>query len=136
MLTEPEDSVTKKGLNSVATMSIQNDICSRICDVKTASSKRHGVQLEDLNSVGKVKTFDIQYNKDGIQSLKLNKEIRILQAYKRNRIVVLNDSTYKEKLSKLLKSSIYEPHDKDHISQIEERYRNFSPSTNHFFSQM
>lgn len=87
-------------------MSIQNDICSRICDVKTASSNRHGVQLEDLNNVGKVKTFDIQYDKDGIQSLKLNKEIRILQADKRNCIVVLNDSTYKEKLSKLLKSSI------------------------------
>jgi hypothetical protein len=43
-----------------------------------------------------------------LKSLKYKKKKRILQADKENCTVVLNESTYKEKISILLKSGVYE----------------------------
>jgi hypothetical protein len=60
----------------------------------------------------------------GIESLKENKEIIILQADKGNCMVVLNKSTYKEKISSPLESGVYEILWKDPTSQIERKMQN------------
>jgi hypothetical protein len=58
-----------------------------------------------------------------LKSLKNNKQIRILQADKGNSTVVLNKSTYKEKISSLLESWVFEILCKDPMSQIERKIR-------------
>jgi hypothetical protein len=63
-----------------------------------------------------------------LKSLKNNKQIQILQADRRNCMVVLNESTHEEKISSLLESGVYEILCKDPMSQIERRYGNFLPN--------
>jgi hypothetical protein len=58
-----------------------------------------------------------------LKSLKNNRQIRILQADKGNCTVVLNESTYKEKISSLLDSGVYEILRKDPTAQIERKIR-------------
>jgi hypothetical protein len=53
-----------------------------------------------------------------IKSLKLNKDIRILQADKGNCTVVLDDSEYKAKLNTLLSLEVYEPLPKDPTAKV------------------
>jgi hypothetical protein len=55
------------------------------------------------------------------KTLKDSKEIRILQADKGNRRVVLNESTYKEKVSSLVESRVYYILHKDPSFQIERK---------------
>jgi hypothetical protein len=54
-----------------------------------------------------------------VKSLKLNKDIRILKAYKGNCEVVLDESKYKDKLNTLLQSGVYEPLSKDPTAKVE-----------------
>jgi hypothetical protein len=56
-----------------------------------------------------------------LKSLKDNKGIRSLQADKGNCTVVLNESAYKEKISSLLKSGVYETLRNDPTAQIERK---------------
>jgi vacuolar-type H+-ATPase subunit C/Vma6 len=56
-----------------------------------------------------------------LKSLKDKTEIRILQADKGNCMVVLKESTYREKISSLLESGVYEILRKDLMSQIERK---------------
>jgi hypothetical protein len=66
-----------------------------------------------------------------LKSLKDNKEIRILQADKGDCVVVLNESTYKEKISSLLmKFCVRIPR-----LRLRGRYGNFLLSTKLFFPQ-
>jgi hypothetical protein len=58
-----------------------------------------------------------------LKSSKDDKEIRILQANKGNCMLVLNESTYKEKISSLLESGVYEILLKNPTSQIERKVR-------------
>jgi hypothetical protein len=53
--------------------------------------------------------------------LKNNKEMRFLQADKGNCMVVLNEFTYKEKISSLQESGVYEILCKDPTSQTERK---------------
>jgi hypothetical protein len=53
--------------------------------------------------------------------LRLNKEIRILQADKGNCTVVFDESKYKEKLNTLLESGVYEHLPKDPTVTVERR---------------
>jgi hypothetical protein len=53
-------------------------------------------------------TYQNKKESMALKSLKDNKEIRILQADKGNCTVMLNESTYKEKISSLLESGVYE----------------------------
>jgi hypothetical protein len=55
-----------------------------------------------------------------LKSLRDNKEIRILQADKGNCALILDESTYKENISSLLESGIYEILHKDPTSQEED----------------
>jgi hypothetical protein len=55
----------------------------------------------------------------GSISLENNKEIRILRTNKGNCMLVLHEFTYKEKLSSLLESGVYEIPREDPASQIE-----------------
>jgi hypothetical protein len=57
-----------------------------------------------------------------LKSVKVNKEIRILQAGKGNYKAVLSESTCK-RLSSLLESGVYEHLQKDPMSQIERKLR-------------
>jgi hypothetical protein len=57
------------------------------------------------------------------KSMKDNKDIRILQAEKGNCTVLSNESTYKEKISSLLESGVYDLLRKDTTSQIERKVR-------------
>jgi hypothetical protein len=54
-----------------------------------------------------------------LKSLRNNNHIRILQADKGNCTVVLNEFTYKGKISSLLESGVYEVLRKDSTSQME-----------------
>jgi hypothetical protein len=54
-----------------------------------------------------------------LKSLRLNKEIRILQADKGNCTVVFDEHKYKEKLNTLLESGVYETLPKDPTSKVE-----------------
>ena len=56
-----------------------------------------------------------------LKSLKNNRHVRILQADKGNCTVVLNESTYKEKIASLLDASVYEILHKDPTAQIERK---------------
>jgi hypothetical protein len=56
-----------------------------------------------------------------MKSLRLNKEIRIVQADKGNCTPVLDESKYKEKLNNLLGSWIYEPLPKYPTTKVERR---------------
>jgi hypothetical protein len=56
-------------------------------------------------------------------SSKQDREIKILPADKGNCTVVLNDSTYKQKIFSLLESGVYETLKKDPTSQIERKIR-------------
>jgi hypothetical protein len=56
-----------------------------------------------------------------LKSLKNNKQVQILQADKGNCIVVLIESPYKEKISSLLESGVYEILHRDPTSQIERK---------------
>jgi hypothetical protein len=58
-----------------------------------------------------------------LKSFKNNRHIRILQADKGNCTVVLNESTYKEKIFSLLDSDVYEILRKDSTAQIERKTR-------------
>jgi hypothetical protein len=67
-----------------------------------------------------------------LKSLKLNKEIRIMQADTENCVVVLNDSTYK-KIFSLLESGIYEALCKKRMYRLRGKYRNFYSSASQSF---
>jgi hypothetical protein len=69
-----------------------------------------------------------------LKSLEDNKEIRIPQADKVNCTVWMNEYTYKQNISSLLESGVYEILRKDPTSQIERRYENFLQSTKLSFS--
>jgi hypothetical protein len=56
-----------------------------------------------------------------IKSLRLNKNIRILQADKGNCTVVFDEPKYKEKLNTLLESGVYEHLPKDPTAKVERR---------------
>jgi hypothetical protein len=58
-----------------------------------------------------------------LKSLKSTKQIRILQADKGSCTVVLNESTYKNKICSPLESGVYEILRKDPTSQIERKIR-------------
>jgi hypothetical protein len=59
-----------------------------------------------------------------MKSLKLNKDIRTLQADKGNWTVVLDESKYKDKLNTLLESGVYEPLPKDPTAKVERKVQN------------
>jgi hypothetical protein len=54
-------------------------------------------------------------------SLRLNKNIRILQADKGNCKVVMYESEYKDKLNTLLESGVYEPLPEDPTAMVEKK---------------
>jgi hypothetical protein len=56
-----------------------------------------------------------------LKSLKDKKEIKNLQADKKNCMLVLNESKFKEKISSLLESGVYEILCKEPTSQIEKK---------------
>jgi hypothetical protein len=56
-----------------------------------------------------------------VKSLRLNKDIRILQADKGHCTVVLDESEYKDKLNTLLESGVYEPLPKDPTAKDERK---------------
>jgi hypothetical protein len=58
-----------------------------------------------------------------LKFLKNNKKIQILQADKGNCTVVLNESTYNEKIFSLLEPEVYETLSKDPTAQIERKIR-------------
>jgi hypothetical protein len=66
----------------------------------------------------KSQSNSIQRRIYGVRSIKDNKEIKILQADKGNCMVVLNESTYKEKMASLLESGVCKILHKDPTSQI------------------
>jgi hypothetical protein len=69
-----------------------------------------------------------------LKSLKHSRDIRILPGDKGNCTVVLNGSTYMEKLSTLLDSGFYEPVPKKNLLQkLKETCRSFYPSKNQGF---
>jgi hypothetical protein len=91
-------------------------MCGRICKVQTSPSLVYGVLLANPS---KPFTPNMTRRKSmALKSLKINKQIRILQADKGNCTVVLNESTYKEKISSLLESGVYEILRKGPTSQI------------------
>jgi hypothetical protein len=65
VLTEPEESVLKKGLNFVVTTSVFN------LDVVYAAESLMSKLPQDMITVGKVKTLNSQHNKVGIQGFKI-----------------------------------------------------------------
>jgi hypothetical protein len=71
--------------------------------------------LEKFNSY----TPDIvRRNMKAVRSLRLNKDIRILQADKGNCSVMLDESKYKDKLTTLLEPVVYKPWSKDHTDTV------------------
>jgi hypothetical protein len=58
-----------------------------------------------------------------VKSLRLNKDIRILQADKGNCTVVFDESTYKDKSSTLLESGVYKPLPKDATAKVERKIK-------------
>jgi hypothetical protein len=56
-----------------------------------------------------------------VKSLRLNKDITILQADKDNCTVVFDESKYKEKFNTLLESGVYEPLPKDPTAKVEKK---------------
>jgi hypothetical protein len=56
-----------------------------------------------------------------VKSLRLNKDVSILQADKGNCAVVLVESKYKGKLNILLESRVYEPLPEDPTAKVERR---------------
>jgi hypothetical protein len=53
-----------------------------------------------------------------VRSLRLNKDIKILQADKGKCSVMLDESKYKDKLTILLEPVVYEPWSKDHTDTV------------------
>jgi hypothetical protein len=62
-----------------------------------------------------------------VKSLRLNKDIRILQADSGNCVVVLDESKCKDKINTLLESGVYEPLPKILQVRLRGKYRNFIP---------
>jgi hypothetical protein len=56
-----------------------------------------------------------------VRSLRLNKDIRILQADKSNGTVVLDESEYKDKLNIFLESEVYECLPEDPTAKVERK---------------
>jgi hypothetical protein len=56
---------------------------------------------------------------EAIRSLRLNKDIRILQADQGNFTVIFDETRYKERLNTLLESGVYEPLSKDPTAKVE-----------------
>jgi hypothetical protein len=123
--TESEESVLKRGLNFAVTNRAYN--LDMVCAAEFARSKlppAMGVAFcwRILCMLQKSKPLASNITRKesiALKSLKENKQIRILQADKGNCMVVFNDSTYKEKITSLLQSGVYEPLSKDPTSQIE-----------------
>jgi hypothetical protein len=63
-----------------------------------------------------------------IKSLRLNKDIRILQANKGNCTVVFDESNYKEKLN-TTGVQVYKPLPKDPTAKVRAKYRKSFPSS-------
>jgi hypothetical protein len=56
-----------------------------------------------------------------VKLLRLNKDIRILQADKGNCMVEFDESKYKNKLNILLESGVYEPLPKDPMAEVDRK---------------
>jgi hypothetical protein len=82
-----------------------------------------GVSERCRPTLGMSSTYQNEKESVALKSLKNNKEIRILQADKGNCTVMLNESTYAQKISSLLESGVYEILRKDPTSQIERKIR-------------
>jgi hypothetical protein len=64
-----------------------------------------------------------------MKSLRINKDIRILQADKGT--VVLDESKYKDKLNALLESGVYEPLAKDPAAEVERKVQKLHSKRHH-----
>lgn len=71
-----------------------------------------------------------------IKPLKLNEDIRILQADKGSFTVVLDESEYKNKLNTLLESGLYEPLSKDPTAGVERKVQKFLPKHKNVLTDM
>jgi hypothetical protein len=129
VLTESETSVLKKGLNFAITNRGSN--LDMACVAEFARSKLPpalGMELcwriRCMLEKSKPPISNMTKSESmALKALRNNKQIRILQADKGNCTVVSNESTYKEKISSLLESGVYEILPKDPTSQIERKIR-------------
>jgi hypothetical protein len=129
VLTKSEESVLKKGLNFAITDRGSN--LDMVCAAESARSKLPlalGTELcwriRHMLEKSRPPTSNMMKREStALKSLRNNKQIQILQADNGNCTVVLNESAYKEKISSLLESGVYEFLPKDPTSQIERKIR-------------
>jgi hypothetical protein len=68
-----------------------------------------------------------------VGSLRLNVDIRIIQADKGNYTVILDATKYKDKLNTLLEFGDYEPLSKDRTGKVERKGKKLFPNTKVLF---
>jgi hypothetical protein len=88
------------------------------CDVESIVSKLPRIR----SMLEKSKSSTPNMTKSGLKPVKylrLNKIIRMLHADKRNCTVVLDESTYKDKLNTLLESGVYKPLPRDPTAKVQ-----------------
>jgi hypothetical protein len=127
ILAESEKAVLKRGLNfALATPQSNLDIA---CAVESIKTKLHPVlgmefswKIRSMLQKSKPITSNITREEyTAIKSLKLNKNIRILPADKGDCSIVLNETTYKDKLNTLLESGTYKILSSDPMVKIERK---------------
>jgi hypothetical protein len=121
-----EEIILKKGLNSGVTVPHSNldFACATESVVSKLPSEINMKFKWRIRSATEVKTFAPNITEAEVTAfrlLKLNKDIRILQANKENCTEVMDESTYKKMLSILLESEVYEPLPKDPTSKLQRR---------------
>jgi hypothetical protein len=127
VLTESEETVLKKGLNFAVTRPHSNlDMACAVEPVVSKFPQTQGMEFRwKIRSMLKkckssrpnMTTKELR----AVKSLRLNKNIRILQADKGNCTVVMDESEYKDKLNTLLESGVYEPLPKDPTAMVEKK---------------
>jgi hypothetical protein len=114
IITESEKAVLKRGLNfALATPQSNLDMACAVESIKTKLHPVLGMEFswKIRSMLQKSKPIISNITREEyvtIKSLKLNKNIRILLADKGNCSVVLDETTYKDKLNTLLESRAYE----------------------------
>jgi hypothetical protein len=78
-------------------------------------------EIVPIFHVRKPKSSMLNITKKELKSLRLNKDIRILQAGRGNCTVLLDESKYKYKLNTLLEFRVYETFPKDPTTKVERK---------------
>jgi hypothetical protein len=127
VLSDSEDTVLRKGLNfAVAKPHSNTDMACAAESVVLNLPGTLGMEFRWMirSMLEKSKPASPNITKQefrALKSLKLNKDIRILQADKGNCTVMLDESEYRNKLNLLLDSGIYKPLSEDPTGTVERK---------------